>query len=79
MYLSYAFTVHGSQGSEYPCTIIPIHRCHWTLLFQNLIYTGSTRAKQLTMLTGDSDALRHAIQNTVTDKRQTGLRELLLA
>lgn len=78
IFLAYSYTVHGSQGSEYPCQIMPVHRCHYTLLFQNLVYTGMTRAKQLSMIVGDPDAFRHAIQNTVTDKRQTGLRELLL-
>jgi exodeoxyribonuclease V alpha subunit len=79
IFLAYAYTVHGSQGSEFACQITPVHRCHYTLLFQNLIYTAMTRAKQLSMIVGDPDAFRHAIQNTVTDKRQTGLGELLLA
>lgn len=74
IFLAYAYTVHSSQGSEYPCCIIPVHRCHWQLLFQNLIYTGMTRAKKLCMFVGDHNAFQHAIENTVTDKRRTGLR-----
>lgn len=74
IFLAYAYTIHSSQGSEYPCCIIPVHRCHWRLLFQNLIYTGMTRAKKLCMFVGDHQAFQHAIENTVTDKRRTGLR-----
>lgn len=77
IHLAYSYTVHSSQGSEYPVVLMPIHRCHWKLLFQNLLYTGWTRAKQLTIFLGDIDAFRYGIQNRVTEKRKTGLKSLL--
>jgi len=77
IYLAYAYTVHGSQGSEYPCCIMPLHRCHYQLLFQNLVYTGMTRGKRMSLIVGDSTAFDHAISNTVTDKRRTGLKHWL--
>lgn len=75
---AFAYTVHSSQGSEYACQILPLHRCHWTNLYQNLVYTGLTRGKKLSMLVGDPSAMQHAIQNTVTDKRESGLVEFLM-
>lgn len=74
IFLAYAYTVHGSQGSEYPCCLMPIHRCHWKLLFQNLIYTGMTRGKQYVLQMGDVTAMQYGVAKTVTDKRRTGLR-----
>jgi exodeoxyribonuclease V alpha subunit len=77
LYHAYCFTVHSSQGSEFPAVIIPCHKAHYKLLFRNLIYTGVTRAKKLSCIVGDINALRHAIETSVTDKRITGLQEWL--
>lgn len=75
--LAYSYTVHSSQGSEYMVQMTPIHKAHWKLLFQNLVYTSWTRAKVVTILIGEVDALRHAVQNRVTQRRKTGLQALL--
>lgn len=72
--LAYAYSVHGSQGSEYKCVLMPFHMTHYKMLFQNLAYTGVTRARLLVMCVGDTAAYKRAIEETVTDKRQTGLR-----
>ncbi len=74
---AYCFTIHSSQGSEFPVVLIPCHKAHYKLLFRNLIYTGATRAKNLSCIVGDISALRHAIETSVTDKRITGLQEWL--
>lgn len=74
---AYCFTIHSSQGSEFPVVIMPCHNSHYKLLFRNLIYTGITRAKKLACIVGDVNALRHAIETSVTDKRMTGLQEWL--
>lgn len=74
---AYCFTIHSSQGSEFPVVIMPCHQSHYKLLFRNLIYTGITRAKKLACIVGDINALRHAIETSVTDKRMTGLQEWL--
>lgn len=77
LYHAYCFTIHSSQGSEFPVVLIPCHKAHYKLLFRNLIYTGMTRAKILCCIVGDINALRHAIETSVTDKRITGLQEWL--
>lgn len=40
--LSYATTIHKSQGSEYPIVIIPVHFTNYVMLQRNLIYTAVT-------------------------------------
>jgi exodeoxyribonuclease V alpha subunit len=71
--LAYAMTIHKSQGSEFPCVIIPISTQHYVLLERSLIYTAITRAKKLVILVGDPKALRLAIQKQESRKRWTGL------
>ncbi|MCX5873081.1 MAG: ATP-dependent RecD-like DNA helicase, partial [Deltaproteobacteria bacterium] len=41
--LAYAVSVHKSQGSEYPCVVIPLLTQHYVLLQRNLLYTAVTR------------------------------------
>jgi exodeoxyribonuclease V alpha subunit len=40
LHLSYATTVHKSQGSEYPVVVLPIHTQHYLMLQRNLLYTA---------------------------------------
>lgn len=76
--LSYAITVHKSQGSEYPIVIIPLSRsCPPLLRTRNLIYTAITRAAKMVILIGSSDVFFEMISNDTQVKRNTYL-ELLL-
>ena len=75
--LSYAITIHKSQGSEFQTVIIPIITQHFKMLFRNLIYTGLTRAKKLAVFVGTRKALAIAVKNQDTSLRQTHLKELL--
>jgi len=75
--LAYAITIHKSQGSEFEIVIIPILTQHFKMLFQNLIYTGITRAKKLIVFVGTRKALAMAVKNQDISKRQTALQELL--
>jgi exodeoxyribonuclease V alpha subunit len=77
--LAYAITVHKSQGSEFPCVIIPLHTTHYPLLQRNLIYTAVTRGKNLVILVGSKKAINIAIRNNRVVNRYTMLRERLLA
>ncbi|MBE9519891.1 MAG: AAA family ATPase, partial [Proteobacteria bacterium] len=77
--LAYAVTVHKSQGSEFPCVIIPIHTTHYPLLQRNLLYTGVTRGKKLVVLVGSKKAINIAIRNNRIVDRYTRLKERLFS
>lgn len=70
---AFAITVHKSQGSEFPCVIIPVAMEQFVLLQRNLIYTGVTRGKQLVIVVGQKKAFAAAIRNHEVARRQTGL------
>lgn len=75
--LAYACTIHKSQGSEYPCVVIPLHTTHYVMLQRNLLYTALTRARRLAILVGEEKALRIAIGNRRVRARFTRLAERL--
>ena len=61
--LSYAISVHKSQGSEYPAVILPLTTHHYMMLQRNLLYTALTRGKQLVILIGTDKAVGMAVTN----------------
>jgi exodeoxyribonuclease V alpha subunit len=73
--LSYAVTIHKSQGSEYRAVIIPVHSGPPMLLTRNLIYTAVTRAKELVVLIGIPETLKRMIDNNRETSRYTALAE----
>lgn len=75
--LAYACSVHKSQGSEYPCVILPIHSQHFIMLQRNLIYTALTRGKQLVVIVGSSTALRQGIRNNRRRSRYSLLADFI--
>ena len=75
--LAFALSIHKSQGSEFPCVIIPVSTQHYVLLERSLIYTAITRAKKLCVLVGDERALSLAVSKQESRKRFTGLRGML--
>lgn len=76
--LSYAMTIHRSQGSEMPCVIIALDTSHHLLLERQLFYTGVTRAKKLLIVVGNRQAVERAVKTTSTKKRLTKLRERII-
>ena len=75
--LAYAITIHKSQGSEFSTVIIPVLTQHFKMLYRNLIYTGLTRAKTLTVFVGTRRALAMAVTQQDTSQRQTALAGLV--
>ena len=71
--LSYAITVHKSQGSEYPVIIIPMYSCSPMLMTRNLLYTAVTRAKRMVILVGRSDIPEKMVRNNREVLRYTTL------
>jgi exodeoxyribonuclease V alpha subunit len=75
--LAYVLSIHKSQGSEYPCVVIPLHTQHYMMLQRNLLYTAVTRGKQLVVLVGTKKALRMCVRRQDTSRRFTALRRRL--
>lgn len=73
--LSYAVTIHKSQGSEYPAVILPLLTGPRMLFNRNLLYTAITRAKSCVTILGSSDTVRSMIENVSENKRYTALAE----
>ncbi len=76
--LSYAMTVHRSQGSEMPCVVLALDESHYTLLERQLLYTAITRAKKLLIIVGSKRALSIACKRASGSKRKTALSERIL-
>ena len=75
--LAYAISIHKSQGSEYPCVVIPMAMQHYMLLERNLLYTGVTRGKRLVILLGQHKAVTMAARTVTSQKRLTNLKTRL--
>ena len=75
--LSYAITIHKSQGSEYPAVVMPLLSGPRVLLTRNLLYTAVTRAKQCVVIVGNGHLVENMIQNNDEQKRYSSLDERL--
>lgn len=76
--LSYACTVHKSQGNEFECVVMPVHNFAPQLMYRNLLYTAVTRAKKMLILVGDQNSLFKMVQNNKRILRFSGLKHFLL-
>ena len=75
--LSYAITIHKSQGSEFDTIIIPAIAGPSIILTRNLIYTAVTRAKKMVVIVGEKQYLKRMVSNKYTATRFTLLKRLL--
>ena len=75
--LSYAVSVHKSQGSEYPVVVMPVLTQHYLMLQRNLLYTAITRGKRLAVLVGTKKAIGIAVGNDKVSERFTYLSKRL--
>jgi exodeoxyribonuclease V alpha subunit len=75
--LAYACSIHKSQGSEFPCVILPLHTQHFVMLKRNLLYTAMTRGRKLVVIVGSKRALTTAVSSSDTVTRFTGLSRRL--
>lgn len=76
--LAYAITIHKSQGSEYPAVVIPVYTGPRMLMTRNLIYTAVTRAKTCVCLVGIPSGFYHMVDNTLEQRRYSGLKRRIL-
>ena len=77
--LSYATTIHKSQGSEYKVVVMPMTMQFFTMLQRNLLYTGITRAKKACVIIGEKRAISMAVRNNAVKKRNTLLKERIIS
>jgi len=75
--LSYAITVHKSQGSEYQAVVLAMPPGAPGLLNRSILYTAVTRAKRNLFLVTNRDTLSAAIRRKDSRSRQTLLLDLL--
>lgn len=73
--LSYAITIHKSQGSEYPAVLLPLLSGPRMLFNRNLLYTAITRARNCVTILGSSATVRGMIENNSENRRFTALAE----
>lgn len=71
--LSYATTIHKSQGSEYKVVLLITSSQHAFFLKRNLLYTGMTRAIEQLELIGDEKSIAIAARNIDDSVRNTYL------
>ncbi|MDR3216437.1 MAG: ATP-dependent RecD-like DNA helicase [Clostridiaceae bacterium] len=76
--LSYAVSIHKSQGSEFDAAIIAVTNAPPMLLTRNLLYTAVTRAKKLVVLVGPSSVFERMVKNNYTANRYTLLQNMFL-
>src|SRR5215217_868735 len=74
---AYAVSIHRSQGSEYPCVVVPVTTSAWLMLQRNLLYTAVTRARRIVVLVGSRRALAKAVRTHGAGHRYTTLTQRL--
>lgn len=77
LHTAYAITGHKSQGSQYPCVILPMSTAHKNMYSRTLFYTMWTRAKNNLFLVGSEQAYWGHMASISGQSRNTRLPELL--
>jgi len=76
--LSYAVTIHKSQGSEYPAVVMPVMAGPRPLMTRNILYTAVTRAKKCVVLVGEQNTFKLMEGNVSDNKRYSGLKDRII-
>jgi exodeoxyribonuclease V alpha subunit len=71
--LAYVLTIHKTQGSEFPCAVVVIHKSHSFMHHRNLLYTGVTRARRTAIVLGDHWGIHNCAKRCQVDDRRTFL------
>ncbi|MEG1482609.1 AAA family ATPase [Clostridium sp.] len=75
--LSYAITVHSSQGSQWSSVICTFDMGAFIMLNVEILYTAITRASKHCKLIAESKAINYAIRTVDTNTKQTYLDRFL--
>ena len=73
--LSYAITVHKSQGSEFDCIAMPVFDFLSPFMTKRIFYTAVTRAKKIVILVGQVQAIEKFLKNNRDKVRNSHLSE----
>ncbi|MDE7164507.1 MAG: ATP-dependent RecD-like DNA helicase [Clostridiales bacterium] len=71
--LSYAVTVHKSQGCEFDAVVMPVVGGSPVIMTRNLLYTAITRAKKMAVLVGDEYNIKRMVENNYVAERFSAL------
>lgn len=74
----YAISIHKAQGSEFNMVIIPFVNSFKRMLYNKLVYTAVTRAKNKLILVGNPNSFIYGVKNDYIDNRKTTLKELII-
>jgi len=77
--LSYATSIHKSQGSEYDFVILVLLSHHHVLLNREILYTAITRSKKKLILLSNLNTINYAINNSNPSQRRTLLKKILVS
>lgn len=77
--LSYASTIHKSQGSECDYIILPFDYAYYVMLKRNLLYTAVSRAKKGVIILGDKNAVNMAVRTVPDEIRNSFLKNRIKA
>ena len=73
----YAISVHKAQGGEFKMVIMPMSSTYRRMLYNKLIYTAITRAKEKLIIIGDTKAFIYGVKNDNVENRKTSIKEML--
>jgi exodeoxyribonuclease V alpha subunit len=71
--LSYAVSIHKSQGSEYDTVILVLLPSHSLMLNREIFYTAVSRAKKRFFLISEESTIQRALLNSTPFQRKTML------
>ena len=75
--LSYAVTVHKSQGCEFDAVVMPVVAGSPVIMTRNLLYTAITRAKKMAVLVGDEYNIKRMVDNNYVAERYSALKDFI--
>jgi len=75
-FLQNGFSAWNSQGSEFPCAVVIVHKAHSFMHHRNLFYTGVTRARQVAIIVGDAWGMKSCAEKEEVERRKTFLSVL---
>jgi hypothetical protein len=75
-FMQNGFCGWNSQGAEFPCLVLVVHKAHSFMHHRNLFYTGVTRARETVIVVGDQWGIRNCAAREQVERRKTFLSVL---